>query len=89
MAEMSLKDYEDEIVNSCVEYTNTTSDLYYCMMSELYGMKRVINFLRLKGTYTDDQWMFLTSLFGKYPVGKGFDWVSIDMEFKDYLKNNK
>jgi hypothetical protein len=52
----TLNDYENHIIESCVEYTNTTSDRYYCIMSELYGMKQVVHIFRSKSEYTEEQW---------------------------------
>ncbi len=85
---MSIKDYENEIVNSCIESSSDPST-YFCIVSELYGMNQVLHIFRSQSTYTVDQWKYFLTLLVKHSFGNGFDWVRIDIEFHDYLNQSQ
>ena len=81
-----IKTLENATIDSCIEYTSTTGDLYYCIMSELYGLKKVINIFR--SDRTDAESAKLNELVEKYQFNENsYDWVSIETEYNDYWNN--
>ena len=87
---MTIEDYENKIVKTCIEYTTPTSDLYYCIMSELRGFKKVRQIIMAKHTYTPEQWEYFRTLLDKHFIGNDlFNYVNIELEFRNYLKEFK
>ena len=81
---ISLLNLENNIVASCIEHATTTGDRYYCIMSELYGLKQVMNIVRAGQTAGEKK--KLNELLYKHEISEGsYDFVSIELEYKDYI----
>ena len=87
---MSVGEYQDElensIIDSCVSHTKSISDRYYCIMSELYGLKQVLNIYREMKTQEEKD--KLNQLFKKYTIKNKntWDYVNIEIEYRKWQK---
>lgn len=83
--------HQDRIVKACIEsWEEDTADRYGCMLNEFHALHRVMDYLFAVDRKSDD-WKVLIGLFKvyKWPEHETFDFLSIHIEFEEYLKNKQ
>lgn len=83
--------HQTGIVKACIEsWEEGTASRYGCMLNEFHALHKVMDYLITVDGKSDD-WKVLMGLFKVHiwPEYKTFDFLSIHIEFEEYLKSKQ
>ena len=86
----TIEEHENRIINLCVEaFPNETDLRYYCILAELYAMKKVLDIEDSPKTPQENK--KLLELFKRHYIEKHqtYDFIDIQKEYNEWKGENK
>ena len=87
-----LRQHENSLVKVCesIYSEHQTASLYGCMLSEFYGLHKVLNILIMLDRNSED-WKVFRDIMQKYhlPDFETYDFMAVHLDFTEYLEGKE